>query len=275
MMMNSHSPESLTSALSVLLGERNSSALPLRIVGRAGNPLAASFPSEVVKCELADGNLVCLLCKYEYPHAYPPALYRKRINEECGLPNQYATIRYEAEVYSAVYPFLEGTPPKLYGVHRSENREREFLAIEYVQCAVTADRLDAIESQAAMLEEAARWLGRFHSRPVHKALADGPVAVVHFGTRYYHHWAARTVMAARELGLHTQPIDRAIELFAAGKSFLMKRPVLIHGDFYADNVLSIAGAIYPIDWACAAVASGELDLAMLTHLIHHAILKVA
>jgi thiamine kinase-like enzyme len=39
--------------------------------------------------------------------------------------------------------------------------------------------------------------------------------------------------------------------------------MIVHGEYYPMNVLDRAGVIVPVDWECAAIAFGELDLAAL------------
>jgi thiamine kinase-like enzyme len=39
---------------------------------------------------------------------------------------------------------------------------------------------------------------------------------------------------------------------------------VIHGEYYSHNILVSRGTIHPIDWESAALAAGEIDLAMLT-----------
>jgi thiamine kinase-like enzyme len=40
--------------------------------------------------------------------------------------------------------------------------------------------------------------------------------------------------------------------------------IVIHGEYYPNNILFCQGTIYPVDWEAAAVAMGEIDLASLT-----------
>jgi thiamine kinase-like enzyme len=41
-------------------------------------------------------------------------------------------------------------------------------------------------------------------------------------------------------------------------------PTVIHGEYTPKNVLVRDGIIYPVDWESAAIAVGEIDLAILT-----------
>jgi thiamine kinase-like enzyme len=45
---------------------------------------------------------------------------------------------------------------------------------------------------------------------------------------------------------------------------LMEPPVVIvHGEYYPENILFFEHTIYPVDWESAAIAIGDIDLASL------------
>ena len=48
---------------------------------------------------------------------------------------------------------------------------------------------------------------------------------------------------------------------------------IMHGDYYADNVLYHRDEAYPIDWERAGVGPGEIDLACLTNGWHEEMIE--
>jgi hypothetical protein len=109
--------------------------------------------------------------------------------------------------------------------------------------------------------EVARWLAGFHA---HFARPTGGLNVnlARYDADYYRMWMQRARVFRPEVRYLARAHDRAIER-------LLALPVtIIHGDFYASNVLveQAAGGrrVCPVDWEMAALAPGLLDLAALT-----------
>lgn len=102
---------------------------------------------------------------------------------------------------------------------------------------------------------AAQWLARFHSH-----FAGHPPASDHllrYDTSYFRVWRDRAGRRHRQLAHVIAGYERVLEI-------LSSLPVtLIHGEFYASNVLAAGPRIAPVDWEMAGVGPGVLDLAAL------------
>jgi aminoglycoside phosphotransferase len=103
--------------------------------------------------------------------------------------------------------------------------------------------------------EAAGWLARFHAY-----FAGRPPVSDHllcYDRSYFSLWRDRARNRHRELAHVIAGYDRVLEILSG-------LPVtLIHGEFYASNVLVAGQRIAPVDWEMAGVGPGILDLAAL------------
>lgn len=119
--------------------------------------------------------------------------------------------------------------------------------------------------ELAVWQQAARWLAGLHScftgRNDLVALAQEANLLI-YGQDFYRRWIDRARAAHPSLERLADRYDRIIERLVALPA------TLLHGDFYASNVLvqEAAGStrVCPVDWEMAAVGPGMLDLAALT-----------
>jgi Ser/Thr protein kinase RdoA (MazF antagonist) len=110
---------------------------------------------------------------------------------------------------------------------------------------------------------AARWLSILHDR---FASAELPPSVRRYDAGWYRSWMDRALEFAPD-GTRAA-LQRLVPAHEAAVEQLCALPVtLIHGDFYASNVLSVwTGSglrVCPVDWERAAIGPGMLDLASL------------
>src|SRR5262249_22869187 len=85
-----------------------------------------------------------------------------------------------------------------------------------------------------------------------------------YDTDFYVGWSRRTVRYAGSvlaeqpwLGILSRRYEDTVPILTA-------RPrTVIHGEYTPHNVLWHEGGIYPTDWESAALAAGEIDLAIL------------
>ncbi len=127
--------------------------------------------------------------------------------------------------------------------------------------------------EAPMWEAAARWLARMHAAlgsDVEHHVAAGRLLRV--GPKSLRRWVERARGFAREARVEASE-RRAIDANAARSRDLEERlaampPAVIHGEFYASNVLVTGTAEHPgvvaVDWEIAAAGPGLIDLAALT-----------
>jgi hypothetical protein len=219
----------------------------VKLIGREPNAYASYYPSEIVNCQLEDGSELKLLVKYAV------APNQKDRGHRIGL-------EYEAEVYRQVLEPLKVSAPKLYGTYTDKATGRTWLVLEYLDEAAHAHRGDV---QAVAMVLAARWIGQFHVAS--SALPTARILSLNrYTQRYYLEWAWQTLafdghQQKRWLSALCRRYKEAVRL-------LVEQPLaIIHGDYYADNVLFRRGVIHPYDWERAALAVGEIDLASLTN----------
>jgi aminoglycoside phosphotransferase (APT) family kinase protein len=168
---------------------------------------------------------------------------------------------YEAEVYRQLLQPLPVTKPTFYGAHRDAITGETWLILGYFDgCIRVEDSPDP-----AVLKAAARWLGRFHK--ANQALRSA--ALLPFLSRhsaeYYLGWADRTSLFADHLHQRFQWLATLCQRFEEVVVTLLEPPaIVIHGEYYPNNILFYKGKIYPIDWESTAVAIGEIDLTSLT-----------
>jgi hypothetical protein len=158
----------------------------------------------------------------------------------------------EIETYAGPLAAETG-PPRFYGSVVDPERGRYVLLIE---------RIDGRElyqvGELAHWLAAARWLAGFHGRHPDPGLGR----LIRHDDSYRRRWLARAeaFTGAPELAPIVSGYERVLERLRA-------LPVgLVHGEFYASNVLIRIGGehtVAPVDWEMAALAPGLVDLAAL------------
>lgn len=216
-------------------------------------PYATSFAIEELALTFDDGSFAALLFKNLSPAAVLPEARRTR-------PGFVYDAFREAEVYRTLLsPAGLGTP-RLFEATVDPQGGRCWLFLEKVG-GVELYQVEELE----VWKEAAGWLNRFHDR-----FAAGrhavPNRLIRYDAAWYRRWMSRALAfaspASRDAVQRLAPAhERAVE-------YLCHLPAtVIHGDFYASNVLAARNAggwrIAPVDWERTAVGPGVLDLATL------------
>jgi hypothetical protein len=160
----------------------------------------------------------------------------------------------EIEVYRDILPGLNLGTAHCYGVVAYPEIDRYWLFVEQVPGL----ELWQFEELTAW-QHAARWLARLHTeckRVSHPRL-------LRYDRAFYEGWLARARVAT----------GSALDRLAAGHGNVVRRllelgTTLIHGEFYASNILLETHPdrvrVCPIDWEMAGIGPGLLDLAALT-----------
>jgi hypothetical protein len=241
--------ETLTAGLTAALSSNGFTDRQVTVINRCAvtTDSFGTYPKEIVRCRMDDGGELSLLCKYPSPAGRTHACYGHR-----------GGLAYEAAVYRHVLQPLQASTPRFYGTYTDPLTGEECLIIECLDEAVPS-----YYDRATMIL-AARWIGRFHAAYEADTSSVRTPVLNRYDADYYLGWARRTAMFAR--ALHQLPpwffalCQRFEEVIAP----LMEPPLtVIHGEYYLDNTLYHRGAIYPLDWESAAIAAGEIDLAML------------
>lgn len=103
--------------------------------------------------------------------------------------------------------------------------------------------------------DAARWLGRLHRHFEQAPPTDS--RLLRYQGAYFKGWCTRAAERHPEISNLVPYADRAIEILS------VDRPTLVHGEFYASNIVVAHDRIAPVDWEMAGLGSGMIDLAAL------------
>ena len=231
-------------------------------IDRRPSPYASSFALEELDVELADGLRLALMLKNLNPRA---------MNEDARRvkPDFLLDPQREIAVYRAIVDPM-GLGAALFAASVDGEADGRWLAIE---------RIDGRELyQVGELEiwtQVAHWLGVMHRRLAALDLdrLKAAVPLVVYDAAFYDQWLHRAArifdgqsaepQASRDAfeyvrGRHHRMVDRLLAL----------PHTVIHGEFYASNVLTAARdgdlRVCPVDWEMAALAPGLIDLAALT-----------
>jgi hypothetical protein len=213
---------------------------------------SATFPSEMVKCQLGNGRELRLWCKYGTDHGTSLSTIT---GHKGGVP-------YEAAVYRHVLQASRATTPTLYGAYRDVKTGHTWLILEYLNDSL---RLHQTREPSAAMGLAARWIGRLHNATEERLLGASMRFLTRYDAEYYLGWARRTSLLAGHLGQRFSWLPILCGRFEDVVALLLAPPqTIMHGEYYPKNILFRHGTVYPVDWESAAVAAGEIDLAALT-----------
>lgn len=237
--------EILVAKLTGVLNEHGVTKQPVTVIGREQNIYTSTFPSEIVACRLADGRELELFCKYG-----------SKVNDSY---EHKGNVAYEASVYRQVLGPLQISTPRFFGSVDRETTDSTWLIVEFLRGAA---RLELTEDPRAVID-AARWIGRFHNLNESRRIAIA--GLKNYQEAYFSGWIERTLQLTADrqkefpwLQLLCKKSKQVISDASTTAS------TVIHGEYYANNILVQNGEIYPIDWESLAVSFGEIDLATLT-----------
>jgi aminoglycoside phosphotransferase len=205
-------------------------------VERRPSPYRTSFPLEELRVELADGTSLQLVRKDLRRSALGTIVHRVK-------PEFLHDPEREIEAYRLLAGRRLGTPV-YYGAGRG------WILLEKVP-GVELAQIGELEAW----RRAARWLARLHDTfagtpPSSRILLDHDAS-------YYRLWPQRAAARAPEVSWIAARYEPVVERLVA-----LPR-TLIHGEFYASNVLVAGERVAPVDWEMAAVGAGLVDLAAL------------
>jgi aminoglycoside phosphotransferase (APT) family kinase protein len=216
----------------------------LSVLGRKLHSRASTFPLEIVRCRLGNGQMLDVVCKYS-------------ADDENSCYGHRGGIPYEAAVYRNVLRPSGVSVPRFHGAYRDPDSGWTWLVIEYLKHARIS------EETTHDLARAASWLGRFHA--IHEARMATSNLLNVYDLDYFTGWATRTVEFTRPYAGDLPWLGALCMRFIEVVPVLLDRPAtVIHGEFYPKNVLVDDDAVYPVDWEAAAVGPGEIDLASIT-----------
>jgi aminoglycoside phosphotransferase (APT) family kinase protein len=263
---DSPGPNASTESVRALLTRTLHSSRPrARIVEIERAPCAygSSWWLEDITLQLDDGSEIRLVFKDLSREATGSGARRVK-------PSFVIDPAREAWTYRTLLPEAPPAPPKLWAAVSDCDTGRHWLFVERVSGAP----LTEIGDHAAWCA-AAHWLGHFH---VTSCVPHADAPLLRHDPGYHRAWFARALFAAHEHA-RKKADDSAREKLArlrrlapvherAVKEALALGYSLIHGEFYAANVLAeqcgSAYAIHPVDWEMTALGAPLFDLAALT-----------
>jgi hypothetical protein len=239
---------------------RDSGCAPARQVRRSQSEYRTSFPLEQLEVELEDGA--------------GPRLAFKRL-EWGGLDTQARLAKphflhdpqREPAVYASVLEPAALGAPRFYGSAIEPDRERFWLFVEWVE----GRELYQV-GELELWEAAASWLARLHGELGVEVKRHAAAArLLDHDAAFYRQWIERARDFARRSdrpASHATAVDWLAERHEAVVEALLALPkTVIHGEFYASNVLvgseTAVPRVAPVDWELAAVGPGVTDLAAL------------
>ena len=222
-------------------------------------PYTSSFRIDELDVWFEDGSEARLVLKDLSPEAMLEAARRVRpafLYEPCR----------EIQAYRWILPHGPQGTATWYGAVTDQNVGRYWLFLE---------RIDGLELRHvgafSAWERTARWIAQFHrSFPAARVrqLAQHSKFLVH-DREFYWRWLERAQRFVAKDRTTQRLLDRIARRYAPVVERLTSLPkTLIHGEFYASNVLIDRHAgklrVCPVDWEMAALAPGLTDLASLT-----------
>jgi aminoglycoside phosphotransferase len=225
---------------------------------RRPSPYRSSFPLEEIEVRLRGGKSLRLMFK----DLSPSALADTARSKPAFL---HQPLR-EIETYRRILEPAALGPPRCYGGVVDPPLGRYWLFLEKVP-GVELYQVGAFRLWKAV----ASWLADLHARFAGAGEMPAEVPLLVHDAGFYAMWPER---AATLLGEAGREEDRR-RIQAIGRRYdevidrLLSLPrTLIHGEFYASNVLvderDDRPRVAPIDWELAAVGPGLMDLAALT-----------
>jgi hypothetical protein len=220
---------------------RSAGAERLTIVDRIPSAYRTAQPTEVVVCRIDDDAPRQVFCKY-----YP---------ERAGHDAR-ARVRLEASMLREVVQPLIGRQLCL-GSYFDAESGGSWLVLEYLSRAIMSNK-----TPGGMVL-AAGWCARFHAYWSEREKPALP-GLREFDADDYRCVAETALSFSSEIEVHVPGLQRLCAELVHRLPLLVETPsAIIHGDYYADNVLIEDGRAFPIDWEAASMAAGELDLASL------------
>lgn len=227
-------------------------AAPSRIARRPSD-YRTSFPLEELEVGLVDGSSLRLAFK-QLDWA------RLDAGGRLAKPTFLHDPGREPAVYASLLSGSVPGPPRYCGALVEADAGRHWLFVEWVE-GRELYQVGELELWAA----AARWLGELHARFRGEAGPDGALPLVECDQAYYRCWLDRARGFAEGEPDRARLLEWLAERYDAVVEELLSLPqTLLHGEFYASNVLVAEGRrVAPVDWELAARGPGVVDLAAL------------
>ena len=221
------------------------------VLKREKNSYTSTHPSEIITYEINGIIQKRLFLKYEF--------------EDYAVVNDHRkNLRHESSIYSDVLTPIKMSIPEYYGFYIFEQMGIKMMVLEFVENMFRFPKT----SERDPIYKVAKWIGEFHSRSKHLLQKNKLSFINQYNEKYYLQWPQKTIDIIWEhhLEYKYEWFLKLVEKFKNEIKMLTDiEPVVIHGEFYPINIYRSNGIIYPIDWQTAALATGAVDMAALTH----------
>lgn len=227
-------------------------------LGQRRCPYMSSFKLDEFDVQLEDATRVRLVMK---------DLSRDSMIEDArrARPDFLCDAEREIKVYRSVLPHGPAGTAQWYEGSATTGDQRHWLLLE----RVGGPPLWQVGRISAW-KRAAAWIGCFHRSfsPLRaQTLATGAGALV-YDADFYWCWMDRAQRFAAGDSARRRILDGVARQYEAAVPRLARLPrTIIHGEFYASNIVVGAGRntrVCPVDWEMTALGPGLVDLAALT-----------
>lgn len=245
-----YSIQELEHALNMALTTSNQSTARIKVIDRHENIHMSTFHSEIVTCQFPGEKTIKLFCKHSD---------NKNVIETYGESYGHRRqVGYEGDVYRLLLQKIKMTKALFYGAYSDPVNDSSWLFLEYIE-----NSLKVSKCESNSLIKAARWIGKFHAINERTAV-DRNSWLINYDKGYYDGWTQRVSLFSQDLTMQYPWISSVCKQFKEYYDVLLDGHLtIIHGEYCPKNILGQDDVIYPVDWETAAIAVGEIDLAML------------
>jgi hypothetical protein len=225
----------------------------IHTLGRRPCPYASSFRIDELDVTFTDGSRVQLVLKDLGSESMGEAARRAR-------PEFLYEPRREINAYRWILPHAPAGAAAWYGAVA----DRYWLLLDRVNGSLLWQVGDV-----SIWQQAAAWIARFHCAfpPLKARQLAKRAGVLQYDEEFYWLWMQRAQRFADGDREKRRILDGVARRYPAVVERLMRMPrTLIHGEFYASNVIVKERAkvrVCPVDWEMVALAPGLIDLAAL------------
>jgi aminoglycoside phosphotransferase (APT) family kinase protein len=229
---------------------------------RSSTPYESSYATEVISFQDRMGGTRQYFCKFGRTHGAHNAggSVRSLQGTQHTVHGIRRGVAHEALVYREILARAPARSPRFVGSALLEDSGVQILVIEYLREALEV----AKSTDPLALNRAARWIGSFHGWSKDVVRAGAASFLIDYDAGFLNAWVDR---AAQFTDHAVHPWFSSV---CGAARCEMIRPlsispsVVLHGEYYSENVLESNDEIVPVDWESAALGAGELDLAALT-----------
>jgi len=248
----------LRSYLQECLDEHFGTRRAIQTFDRQLCPYTSSFRIDELGVRLDDGSHVRLMLKDMSLAAMMEEARRAR-------PAFLYDPRREIDAYRLILPSAPAGIAALYGAVTHPTADRYWLLLEQVRGLPLWQVGDV-----SIWAQAAAWIARFHRSfsPLEAKRLATRAGAFNYDEDYYWRWMHRAQRFADGDAARRRVLRKVERGYAVAVAQLLRsRQTLIHGEFYASNVMIRKRAtvrVCPLDWEMVAFGPALIDLAALT-----------